>query len=102
MPACGTAAHCALAAQNTLTASSFHLRGDGRRWLQDVAGQKFKRVTMLPRYPLLGGWQTDIVLGYSLPLQNAALVQNGERTLVYLVPPMIDLVRLSSCLDGML
>jgi Ribophorin I len=50
-------------------------------------------VSMIPRYPLLGGWQTELVLGYSLPLESAVLKAGKKRTLVFLVPPLLQLVR---------
>jgi hypothetical protein len=67
------------------------------------AGGAFTRVTLSPRYPLLGGWQTETVLGYSVPLQTCVVARNGgggggsgggtRRTLVFLQPPLLDKVR---------
>lgn len=54
------------------------------------------RVSFAPRYPLLGGWQTRFVLGYTLPLQ--AIVTSGARgrkEIMFGQSPIFEEVRFS-------
>lgn len=38
-------------------------------------GPQSTELIITPRYPLYGGWQTEFVLGYSIPLQARSLPQ---------------------------
>jgi hypothetical protein len=50
------------------------------------------KTSVLPRYPLLGGWQMEIKLGYSVPLETTVLKQGTRHSVVFLMPPLLDLV----------
>jgi oligosaccharyltransferase complex subunit alpha (ribophorin I) len=55
-----------------------------------------KRVKFSPRYPLLGGWQTRFVLGYSLPLQASVTTSSqGQKEVSFSQAPLLEEVRLS-------
>ena len=58
-----------------------------------------QHLAIVPRYPLLGGWQTEIVLGYALPLASSVVKIGTKRTLVFIVPPLLDMVRRHCKLD---
>lgn len=50
-----------------------------------------KRVEFAPRYPLLGGWQTRFVLGYTLPLQTAVSTSvRGRKEVTFAQSPMFE------------
>ena len=57
---------------------------------------RVQKVTVVPRYPLLGGWQTELVLGYSMPLPTAVVRQGRRHTAIFLLPPLLDTVRRAS------
>ena len=53
-----------------------------------------KRVEFAPRYPLLGGWQTQFVLGYTLPLHTMVSTDSrGRKEVVFAQSPMFEEVR---------
>lgn len=52
------------------------------------------RVSFSPRYPLLGGWQTRFVLGYTLPLQAAVTTgARGKKEVTFGQSPIFEEVR---------
>jgi hypothetical protein len=51
---------------------------------------------LIPRYPLLGGWSTEMILGYSLPLPSTVAQKEGVHTLTFLLGPLVEYVRPSS------
>jgi hypothetical protein len=51
---------------------------------------------LIPRYPLLGGWSTEMILGYSLPLPSTVAQKGGVHTLTFLLGPLVEYVRPSS------
>ena len=50
-------------------------------------------VSLVPRYPILGGWTSEMVLGYSLPLAATAQRNGRRHAVLFMVPPLIDFVR---------
>jgi hypothetical protein len=48
---------------------------------------------LLPRYPLLGGWSTEMVLGYSLPLPSTVACRDDVHTVTFLLGPLLEFVR---------
>jgi oligosaccharyltransferase complex subunit alpha (ribophorin I) len=50
-------------------------------------------ISLSPRYPLLGGWQTRFVLGYSLPLSAVVSTARGRNTITFSHIPVFEQVR---------
>jgi hypothetical protein len=47
---------------------------------------------LLPRYPLLGGWSTEMLLGYSLPLPSTVARRDDMHTVTFLLGPLLEFV----------
>ena len=61
--------------------------------LDEAPDARTQRMTVIPRYPLLGGWRAELLLGYSVPLPAAVMRRGTRHTAVFLVPPLLDAVR---------